>query len=304
VLRAAAAAPVIKLRDNTWVPYIPTRPYQRIRAWGPRLVKYYSRYAEKRLPTFRLAADREVLTGPRLLLETGVFGPNEPITQWLLDDWEDNATMSTTLGINPHGWVDEEYWFSRGGLVFQANLYNPTRTYLQRGEIPAAVREMYNAFVACYYPAVNVFTEEFRQWESPSGPFFKIPDEAQFVDRLRDLLVAEIGDDLHLAAGTPRRWLADGQKISVKAAPTFYGPVSYELSGSADEVRGSVELPSRNPYHDAWITVRAPEGKRVDRVELNGSATQFDAATGKIRLPKGVKTISLVAHLSADGGTR
>ena len=149
-----------------------------------------------------------------------------------------------------------------------------------------------------------MFTEEFRQWESPSGPFFKIPDEAQFVDRLRDLLVSEIGDDLHLAAGTPRRWLADGQKISVKAAPTFYGPVSFELSGSADEVRGSIELPSRNPYHDAWITVRAPEGKRVDRVELNGSATQFDAATGKIRLPKGVKTISLSAHLSADAGTR
>jgi len=36
--------------------------------------------------------------------------------------------------------------------------------------VPAAIRNLYNDFVACYYPDVNVFTEEYRQWRSPSGP--------------------------------------------------------------------------------------------------------------------------------------
>ena len=35
VLRASRLAPVIRLRDNTYIPYLPTRPYQRIRLFGP-----------------------------------------------------------------------------------------------------------------------------------------------------------------------------------------------------------------------------------------------------------------------------
>jgi hypothetical protein len=153
-----------------------------------------------------------------ILVDSGVFDAQEPLVRWVLDDWEDNATMSEPLGLNPHGWVDEEYWFSRGGMVFQANLQNPIRTYLRRGEVRAAIRNLYNDFVACYYPTVGIFTEEFRQWRSPSGPFYKFPDEAKFTHRLRDLLVHEYNNELYLASGTPERWLAPGQEITVTRA--------------------------------------------------------------------------------------
>jgi hypothetical protein len=123
-----------------------------------------------------------------------VFHVDEQFANWVLDDWEDNATMSSSLGLNIHGWVDDKLWFSRGGMVFQANLQNPTLTYLRRNEVPAAIRNLYNDFVACYYPSVNAFTEEYRQWRSPSGPFYKVSDEAKFVNRVRDLLVREEGD--------------------------------------------------------------------------------------------------------------
>jgi hypothetical protein len=189
VERAAAEAPVIRLRDNTWVPYVPTRAHQRIRLFGPIRAAFYSRYPQKALPTYRLSATRELLYGPLILIDTGIFDADETLARWVLDDWEDNATMSEPLGLHVHGWVDEDLWFSRGGMVFQANLQNPIRAYLRRGEARAAIRSLYNNFVACYYPAVNVFTEEFRQWRSPSGPFYKVPDEARFVHRLRDLLV-------------------------------------------------------------------------------------------------------------------
>lgn len=286
VERAYRAAPVIRLRDNTYVPYIPTRPYQRIRLFGPIRVSYYSRYPQKVLPTYRLSATREVLYGPMILLTTGVFGADEPLADWALDDWEDNATMSTSLGLHVHGWVDDEYWFSRGGMVFQANLQNPILAYLRRYEIPAAIRNLYNDFVSCYYPDVNVFTEEFRQWRMPSGPFYKVPDEAKFVSRLRDTLVREDGETLWLAAGAPRRWLAPGEKIELRDAPTYFGLVSYRMEAGAGQVEATVELPRRNPPKTAWLVVRAPEGKRLRAVEIDGKPWQdFDAAGERIRLP-------------------
>ncbi len=286
VLRASRLAPVIRLRDNTYVPYVPTRPYQRIRLFGPIRVAYYSRYPQKVLPTYRLSATREVLYGPMILLSMDVFHADEPFARWVLDDWEDNATMSTSLGLNPHGWVDDAYWFSRGGMVFQANLQNPTLVYLRRNEIPAAIRNLYNDFVACHYPDVNVFTEEYRQWRSPSGPFYKVPDEAKFVNRLRDTLVREEGDTLWLAAGVPRRWLEPGEKIELREAPTYFGPVSYRIEATESGVRARVTLPTRNPIRIAYLAVRAPGGKKLRAVDIDGKPWQdFDAAAERIQLP-------------------
>ena len=297
VLRAAQASPVIRRRDNTYIPYVPTRPYQRIRLFGPIRVAYYSRYPQKLLPTYRLSATREVLYGPMILLSTGIFHADEPLADWVLDDWEDNATMSTSLGLHVHGWVDDDYWFSRGGMVFQANLQNPILIYLRRNEIPAAIRNLYNDFVSCYYPDVNVFTEEYRQWRSPSGPFYKIPDEAKFVNRLRDSLVREDGDTLWLAAGVPRRWHAAGEKIELHDAPTYFGPVSYRTRASASGIEAEVELPKRNPPRNAWLVIRAPEGKRMRAIEINKQSWQdFDPTTERIRLPLGPGTISISVH--------
>jgi hypothetical protein len=286
VQRARQMAPVIQLRNNTYVPYVPTRPYQHIRLFGPTRVAYYSRYPQKVLPLYRLAATREVLYGPMILLATGVVHADEPLANWVLDDWEDNVTMSSSLGLNVHGWVDDNLWFSQGGMVFQANLQNPISTYLRRNEVPAALRNLYNDFVACYYPTVNVFTEEYHLWRSPSGPFYKVPDEAKFVNRVRDLLVREEGDTLWLAAGTPRRWLAPGETIKVREGPSYFGPVSYGLEAQEDGVEAHVTLPRRNPPKTAWLVLRAPVGKHVRSVEVDGRKwTDFDSGLERIRLP-------------------
>lgn len=297
VLRAAASAPVIRLRDNTWVPYVPTRAHQRIRLFGPLRRELYSRYPEKVLPTYRLSATRELLYGPLILVDTGIFDARERPAAWVLDDWEDNLTMSEPLGLHVHGWVDEEYWFSRGGMVFQANLQNPIRTYVRRLEARAAIRHLYNGFVACYYPTVNLFTEEYRQWRSPSGPFYKTPDEAKFVHRLRDALITEYEGDLLLAAAAPERWLGPGSEIVVREAPTHFGPAGYTLRGEPGAVRGRIELPRRNPYRDAWLTVRAPGGG-IAAVMIDGKPWKdFDRSRSRIRLPKSTAPIEIVVTL-------
>jgi hypothetical protein len=297
ILRAAQAAPVVRLRDNTYIPWFGPRPYQKIRLHGPIRVAFYSRYPQKVQPIYRLSEIREVLYGPMIHLTLNIFGAGEPVARWVLDDWEDNATLSSSMGLNVHGWVDDQYWFSRGGMVFQANLQNPVLAYLRRHEIPAAVRNLYNDFVACYYPEVNAFTEEYHQWVRGSGPFYKVPDEARFVNRVRDTLVLEEGDSLWLATGIPRPWLAPGQKIRVHKLATYYGPVSYEIDRAQDRATATVELPSRNPYREAWLVVRAPGARPLRAVEIDGRPwTEFDAAKEWVRLPRKAGKMKVIVH--------
>jgi hypothetical protein len=133
---------------------------------------------------------------------------------------------------------------------------------------------------------VNAFSEEFHQWRSPSGPFYKVPDEAKFVNRVRDLLLREQGDVLWLAAGTPRRWLAPGKMIEVREGPSYFGPVSYRLEAKEGGVEARVTLPTRNPPKTAWLVLRAPVGKRLSSVEVEGQAwMDFDPSQERIRLP-------------------
>lgn len=286
VLRSSQNAPVTRLRDNTFIPYVPVQPHQRQRLFGPLRVDYYRRYPNPVLPNYRLSATREVLYGPLILINLGIFTCDEPIAAWLLDDWEDNLTMSTSFGLNVHGWVDDEYWFSRGGMVFQANLQNPVQAYLRRHEIPAAIRNLYNDFASCLYPDVNVFTEEYRDWRSPSGPFYKVPDEARFVTRVRELLVREDGSDLWLTSGTPRRWLAPGETIRLRQMPTLFGAVDLELNATESEIAGQVRLPSERPMTNAWLVLRVPESKTLAVVEINGAVwSDVDREQGRIRLP-------------------
>ena len=288
VLRASRSAPVARMRDGTYSPYVPTRAYQRFRYFGPLRVQYYSRYGRpEALPCYRLAATREVLYGPMILLNLGIFGAVEPIAPWILDDWEDNSTLSSSGGFNVHGFTEDRFWFSQGGMVFQSNLQNPILVYLKRNETAAAIRGLYNNFVACLYPDVNAFTEEYRMWGRGSGPFYKSPDEARFVNRLRDALVLEAGEDLWLACGVPRRWLADRDGIRVQRINSCYGPVAMRLA-AGDQPRtitGKVVLPPRKVPGRVWLYVRVPQG-RIRSVQINGQPwSRLETDRERIELP-------------------
>lgn len=296
VFRTSQLAAVVHLRDNTYVPYVPPRVYQRIREFGPLSVGYYARYQGKVLPLYRLGATREVYAGAILLLLRDVFGADEPLADWVLDDWEDNATMSSTLGVNVHGWVDDEDWFSRGGMVFEPGR-NPVPTYLHRNEVPAAIRSLYNGLASTYYPDLNGVGEEYHEWAHTIAEVIKTADESRLVTNFRQLLVREDGDALWLASGTPRRWLAPGEKIELQNVPTDFGPVSYRMEATGSGVEARVELPTRNKVGTAWLVVRAPEGKKIRSVEIDGKPWRdFDAAAERIRLPLDVNPLQVSVY--------
>jgi hypothetical protein len=71
--------------------------------------------------------------------------------------------------------------------------------------------------------------------------------------------------------------------------------MSYTLRGGHGEVRAAVELPQRNPCRNAWLTIRAPENRKIALVRINGKPWgDVDAARNRIRLPKTNELIEVV----------
>ena len=81
---------------------------------------------------------------------------------------------------------------------------------------------------------------------------------AVFLSNFRNMLAMEIGDSLWLARGTPRAWLEQGKRIALRAAPTYFGRLSYEIVSDVDngQITATVSMPTRQarPVGNAWRT--------------------------------------------------
>ena len=83
---------------------------------------------------------------------------------------------------------------------------------------------------------------------------------------LRDALVMEDQQTLHLARGTARQWLEDGQKVSALDMPTHFGPVSYALKSSKKKVTGFIDL-TNNTAKEVVLHIRLPKDKDIVSVD-------------------------------------
>jgi hypothetical protein len=104
---------------------------------------------------------------------------------------------------------------------------------------------------------------------------------------IRDALVMEDGEALHLARGTARHWLDQGKSIAIKDAPTHFGIVSYEIVSDVDNGRitAIVELPSRNPPTSVLLHLRHPKSAPIRSVTVNSKEWKdFDPAKEVVRL--------------------
>ncbi|NLA58348.1 MAG: hypothetical protein GX855_05560, partial [Firmicutes bacterium] len=250
VRRSRTLAPLVPLRDGTYIPHHPTRAYIRGRDLG---------------------WIRENLYGAMHLIQTGVIADDSQEATWILKDYEDNLFVNPAFGR----FVDvEKDWFSQGGMTIQAHLLYVPLIYLRRNQIKHAVRAYFNAFASHLYPDVRCFTEHaVRQLGIGVGPFYKTPDEAGSVTWLRHLLVYEQGYLLRLGWGVPRYWLTHGKSVGVQEAPTHFGTISYTIESRVSEKIVEVRLtpPQRKKPQCIEIRIRHPEQAAIKTVSVSGS---------------------------------
>ncbi|MCZ7639832.1 MAG: hypothetical protein M5U12_29560 [Verrucomicrobia bacterium] len=172
---ASVRAPLVPLRDGTWVPQIPSEVHRRGRTFG------------------WITA---TLEGPIYLLRTGLLAPDHPLAVPILQDYEDNLYLSDRYGYSweKHG----AQWFSRGGISMQPNLLCSPHPYFLRDEIKHFLRAYFNAFAACYYPDTQMLCEhplpDLGDWR---GDHYKSSDEANSAYWLRLMFIEDDrGDDV------------------------------------------------------------------------------------------------------------
>ncbi len=98
---------------------------------------------------------------------------------------------------------------------------------------------------------------------------------------IRDALVMEQGDTLHLARGIARQWLSSGQPLGVQNAVTHFGRVSYEIryDKKSGRLNGTIELPDKTAPR-VILHLRLPAGRKVKSVSSPAAAiVSEDAVT-------------------------
>ena len=95
----------------------------------------------------------------------------------------------------------------------------------------------------------------------------------QLVHERRGPLGAPVG--LDLAFSTPPSWLADGEEIDVRSAPTSFGKVSYTLTRTGSTISGKLVIPY-GPT--ARIRLRLPAGEHLTHVVVGSTVIAADRA--------------------------
>ncbi|MEM2922174.1 MAG: hypothetical protein QXF26_07645, partial [Candidatus Bathyarchaeia archaeon] len=255
ITEAMTRSPVVKLRDETWIPHFPSRPNRRGRDMG---------------------WIRETLEGAMHLIICGLIDPRSEAAGWILKDYEDNRYLSNEFG---YGLLDiDSCWFSCGGFSMQPNLYGFQIPYLLRGDVKHFLRAVFNSFAVAFYPDVRMLTEHplpsMADW---AGDHFKTSDESIACQCLRLMLVLEEGDTLVLMPAVPRGWLEDGKHIVVKNAATYFGVLSFEVRSYVS--RGLIIMfldpPVRNPPTSISISFRHPRDLKIREVQVNGNRWSY-----------------------------
>ncbi len=200
--------------------------------------------------------------------------------------------------------ADIEYWLEKYGLfsglpAFMANsidpyyVYNQSLSQLLRGEHSKFVWTLYSlsayAMGQGTYATIegqNIVTGfNGEAWSTSRQPHMH--SNSRFIDLVRIALLLEEGRTLHLMAGTPRGWLADGEKIEVKRAPSYFGEVNFAARSHLAEGKIAVSIePPKWQAPNIVLHVRPPSkcGK-IKAVSVNGQPWK-DYDGESVRLPR------------------
>ena len=279
--RAVALTPVMKVQDGTYRRYMPYGPYMR-GLWP----EYISMDRSHRRMYY------ENVGNGLSACWLGVYAPGEPVVQETLDIVED-------LFLQNPGNKSDEPWFKLSGYHSQCGHEPQSFVHFLAGDVPLAIRALYAQYASLIKPDRGYYFQEHPYPFGFAGDNDKSFEEAVFLERVRMLLVQEDGDALWLARFALREWFEQGKKISVKDAPTFFGPTGYEIVSDVDngKINATVELPARNAPSSVLLRFRHPKAAPIQGVTVNSKEWKtFDKDTETIELKGLTGTVSVTAR--------
>ncbi len=197
------------------------------------------------------------------------------------DDLIDGTLKYIERNMSPGGIPVHTGWMKDGMWVAIA-VDNVAEAHLAREEGDAAIKLLYAALN--HGTPLYTWCEERGQEAGTtitSGDRQHLWTPVAVVRFLRDALVMEDGDHLHLARGIERSWLASGKEVGIENAATHFGTLTYHFSLDAAKTKltGVIEFPGGKEAYDATLHCRLAEGLRVLSVNQESQAVVAGAGT-------------------------
>ena len=278
VERSIMLTPVVPVRDGTYRSFLPFACYVRgfaSGAWNWRRPGSPNHVNGLYWDTVQSAAP---LISPAALMPA-----HDGRVQGFLDVLEDRLLLENArLSVRTPGYSPERDWFAHAGWQYQCGLERHGNIHLDGDDVPCFLRTMLNQYAVDIQPGEYTFREH-----TVTGPPDKSFEEAAFLERFRNMLVMEEGENLWLARAVPRSWLKQGRRISVKNAPTYFGELDYEIVSDVDNGRitATIHVPDRSAPRTLILRLRHPKTTPINAVRVNGSEIKsFDKDKEIIRL--------------------
>ncbi|MGB9626435.1 MAG: hypothetical protein ACPMAQ_16395, partial [Phycisphaerae bacterium] len=173
----------------------------------------------------------------------------------LLDPHDPRLTATLNLVRNEFGRAPA----NPGGFIEGTIQWNPpeskaihpylsqfvTNSHIIRGDYPESIDGFYSFLL--HATSTNGFPEGvfYKRREAWNNTVPHLWAAALYVTTLRNMLVREQGDDLHLLSCVPPHWLDVGKQIEITAAPTHFGRVSLTATARQDSVELQLTPPDR-----------------------------------------------------------
>ena len=198
---------------------------------------------------------------------TGLLSPFDILISGTLKYIERNMSPG---GIPVHtGWMKDGMWVA-------ITLDNLAETHLARDEGDAAIQLLY----ATLNHGTPLYTWCEERGQEPnttqtSGDRQHLWTPVAVVRFLRDALVMEDGDRLHLARGIDRSWLASGRPVGIENASTHFGRLTYRFAFDRAQAKltGEIDFPAGTAPYQATLHCRLPEGLKLASVDKASQAS-------------------------------
>jgi hypothetical protein len=209
--------------------------------------------------------------------------------EFILDPFD--PLVTATLETSRKKYQEGIMTYGDGRYLHHYLTMNNTQTELIRGEQKMALDEFYSILMhtsathaGFEFAIVPWSTRDFGMNLSPHGWF-----AAEFRILMRNMMVREEKNELHLLSLLSPEWIKEGEKISVYKAPTNFGTVNFDLQFS----NGTALLKLSNKFHEKpeKLVLHLPWFMSVS--ELNADGKKLPVKNNSVILPVDCKQVSI-----------
>jgi hypothetical protein len=233
--------------------------------------------------------------GAHQLAATNVLDPASADVSWIADYLEDVQFLRSGMGDYAEENNRKDVFCFGGFAKVQPYYCRIAEVYALRDDVKPFVRSYFNTVPTLVSRENLSFWEHFHNqcgWN-------KTHETGWFLCQTRTMFVGERGDELWLAAFVTNHWMNEGQKVSVRNAPTRFGKVGYTITShvAKGEIEAVVQLPEKCTAKKVVLRLRHPEGKLIQSVTVQGKPhADFDPKKETISFEPSDRSVTIRAE--------